>query len=300
MMLNTMLLVAAMSAVGPVSRGTAVGDAPAKIPSSIEDPVVKDCLISFIDEAQVPGREPGVLVALEAKEGLQVKANGVVGRIDDSQPTMEKRIKQREYESEKEKATNDVNVRFNKASAEVAAAAVAKSEAANKQSPRSVSEVELNKLRLEQKKAELGIEQAELEKRVAVLTSDAKAAEVDAADLGIRRRQITSPIDGMVVKVYRHVGEWVAPGDPVVHIVRVDRLRVEGFLSSADYNPAEIDARAVTVEVALARGRKETFDGKVIFVSPIEEAGNTCRVVADVVNRSERGQWLLPPVRTRR
>lgn len=287
--MQLVLLSAALALTGPV------GQLKPAVPSPAGDPMVEHCLVSLIEEAQVPGREPGVLAALEAKEGMQVKAGGVVGRIDDSEPTMQKRIKMREHETEKEKATNDVNIRYAQAATDVSKVAYDKSAQANKKVPGSVSFIELNKLKLEWRKAELQIEQAELEKRVAGLTADVKAAEVDNAELGINRRQIVSPIDGIVVKVYKHLGEWVAPGDPVVRIVRVDRLRMEGFLSSAEYGPEEIDGKPITVEVQLARGRKVTFPGKVVFVSPLVEAGGEYRFLADVVNRQENGQWLLRP-----
>ncbi len=97
------------------------------------------------------------------------------------------------------------------------------------------------------------------------------------------------------MKVYRHLGEWVAPGDPVVRIVRVDRLRLEAFLNAKDFGPEEIDGKAITVEVDLARGRKVKFPGKVVFVSPLVEAGGEYRVLCDVVNRQENAQWLLRP-----
>jgi macrolide-specific efflux system membrane fusion protein len=287
--LNLILLSAALAMTGPVSGGKAA------VPPPAGDPVIEHCLVSLIEEAQIPGREPGVLVALEAKEGLQVKAGTIIGRIDDSEPTAVKRVKMKEHETEKEKATNDVNIRYAIAATDVAKAAYDKSMDANARTAKAVSAIELNKLKLEWRKAELQIEQAQLEKKVAGLTSDVKGAEVDSADLSIRRREITSPIDGIVVKVYRHLGEWVAPGDPVVRIVRVDRLRLEAFLNAHDFGPEEIDAKAITVEVDLARGRKVKFPGKVVFVSPLVEAGGEYRVLCDVVNRQENGQWLLRP-----
>ncbi len=106
--MSFILLSAALAMTGPVSQGKAgaaagAGAAAVAAPSS-GDPVVEHCLVSLIEEAQIPGREPGVLAALEAKEGLQVKAGTVIGRIDDSEPTAQKRIKLKEHETELEKA----------------------------------------------------------------------------------------------------------------------------------------------------------------------------------------------------
>ena len=45
---------------------------------------------------------------------------------------------------------------------------------------------------------------------------------MEAAELAIQRRALKAPFDGTVVKVFRHVGEWVAPGDPVLQIVDLE------------------------------------------------------------------------------
>jgi multidrug efflux pump subunit AcrA (membrane-fusion protein) len=284
------MLLCAAAALGPVSDA-----APAKTSTTVADPVVHHCLVKVMQEAKVPGREAGVLVALEAKEGLTVKAGAVLGRVDDSEPTSQKRIKMKEHDVEKEKATNDVNVRYARKATDVAKATYDKSKKANETREHVISEVEMLKQLLEWKKAELQIEQAQHELKIAEITSDVKEAEVDATDLAIRRRQIASPLDGIVVKVYSHVGEWVAPGDPVLHIVQVDHLQVEAFLNASEYSPTEIDGRPVTVEVEMARGRKEKFPGKIVFVSPLVEGGGEYRLLAEVVNRQENGQWLLRP-----
>ncbi|MGE0610128.1 MAG: hypothetical protein AB7O62_23755, partial [Pirellulales bacterium] len=81
----------------------------------------------------------------------------------------------------------------------------------------------------------------------------------------------------------------------VLRIVRLDRLRVEGFLNASEHNPHEVMNRPVLVEVPLAHGRVEQFRGKVVFVSPLVEADGEFRVWAEVVNRTEGDQWLLLP-----
>ena len=36
--------------------------------------------------------------------------------------------------------------------------------------------------------------------------------------------------------VQKQPGEWVQAGEPVLRIARMDLLRVEGFVSAAEYN----------------------------------------------------------------
>jgi multidrug efflux pump subunit AcrA (membrane-fusion protein) len=100
---------------------------------------------------------------------------------------------------------------------------------------------------------------------------------------------------GQVQKIYRHVGEWVQAGEPVLHVVQVNRLRVQGSLNISDYAPEEVMGRPVTVMVVFARGRAETFKGEIVFVDPMVESGGLYVVRALVKNREENGQWLLRP-----
>jgi macrolide-specific efflux system membrane fusion protein len=105
-------------------------------------------------------------------------------------------------------------------------------------------------------------------------------------------------LDGVVVDVRRHVGEWVQPGDVVLHVVRLDRLRVEGFVKAADVPASRIRGRNVTVTVEVAgQGGKERHEvtGKVVFVSPLLQTGGDYRVWAEVKNQQQDGQWLLQP-----
>ncbi|MFM8892324.1 MAG: HlyD family efflux transporter periplasmic adaptor subunit, partial [Planctomycetia bacterium] len=148
---------------------------------------------------------------------------------------------------------------------------------------------------LNEQKSELQIEQAQLEKKVSGLAAVSKSVEVDAAENSIERRLIKAPLDGMVVQIFPHQGEWMQPGDPLARVVRTDKLRVEGYVDSTRWNPEQVRDRPVTVEVAVAGSRREQFKGRIIFTSPIVESGGDYRVFAEVENRQEPGtpHWLL-------
>lgn len=263
--------------------------------NSLGQPVLEHCRVSLIEEAQVPGRETGALVQMDVREGQEVKKGDEIGRIDDTKMAMLKKVKERELEAALYQATNDVNVRFAEKAAAVAVKEWELVARANKATPGAIAAIEVDKLKLGAQKAQLSIEQAQRDMKVAKLTGGVKSAEVEAAEADIQLRRIIAPLDGVVVHVYKHLGEWVPPGDPVVHIVRIDRLRIEGFVNAADLNPSEVDGRSVTVDAELARGRKVRFTGKIVFVSPSVQAGGEYLVWAEVDNKQEDGHWLLRP-----
>ena len=49
------------------------------------------CLVSMIEDVNVAAEFPGVLVAIEAKEGLQVEVGTLLARINDNQAQNQKR-----------------------------------------------------------------------------------------------------------------------------------------------------------------------------------------------------------------
>jgi multidrug efflux pump subunit AcrA (membrane-fusion protein) len=91
------------------------------------------------------------------------------------------------------------------------------------------------------------------------------------------------------------LGEWVKPGDPVLRIIKIDRLSVEGRARATTYNPADLADRNVNVQVTLAGGRTAQFPGKIVFVGSEIGGDERYAVRAEVENRKENGQWVLQP-----
>ena len=205
---------------------------------------------------------------------------------------MEKRRAQAEHDQTLAKAESDVDVRYSQKAQGVAEMAFLKAKQSADRIPGSVTDVELERLKLEWEKTGLQIEQAELERRLAALDATSKGVEVEAADKAIERRVIRSPLAGEVEEVIPHQGEWLQPGDPLARVIRTDRLKVEGFVDATRFNPADVRDRPVTVEARLAGDRRETFQGRIVNVRPRMESGSY-RVLAEVDNRQDDGEWLL-------
>jgi len=258
-------------------------------------PVLERCLVSLIDEAKLSAGEAGLLVEMAVKPGDRVKTGQVIARINDDQPQMAKLRAKAEHDQAIAKANSDVDVRYSQKAQAVAQKAFEKAEQSHRAVPGSVTDVERDRLKLEWEKSGLQIEQAQLERQLADLAAKVKEAEVETADIEIRRRQVTSPLDGEVVDVQGNQGEWMQVGAPLAHIVRTDKLRVEGYVDAAHWDPERVRGRPVTVVVPLADGRTETFEGRISFVSPLVESGGDYRVFAEVANRQSTGSgdWLL-------
>jgi RND family efflux transporter MFP subunit len=251
--------------------------------------------VGLVYEAQVPAEEAGVLVKVNVREGHHLKAEQPLAKINDSQAVMQHRVATAEHKAAEEKASSTVDIRYAKAASEVAKAEWEKSRQANKKQPGTVSDIEVERQRLTYHRGLLEIERAQSEQVIARLTADAKKVEIDAAEEAIRRRVIRAPVDCVVVQVYLHEGEWVKPGDPVFHVMKLDKLQVEGDIEFARFSPSQIIDKPVTVEATLQE-RKVTFEGRIIFVKPLlDPSGKRFQVQAEVENRQENGHWVLWP-----
>jgi multidrug efflux pump subunit AcrA (membrane-fusion protein) len=253
------------------------------------------CLVSLIEDVQIPAEVAGVLVKINAKEGEQFEVGAPLVQINENEAKYQRDVALAEEKSSREKADNDVNVRYAEAARKVAEAEYILNKKANEQHPGTVPVVKMQELWLKVRQAELQIEQAAHEQTIAKYETEGYKAKVDLADEQVRQRQIKAPIKGEVVEVMFREGEWVEPGNPVLRIVRLDRLRIEGFLNIKDFSPSEVGKRHIHIAVPLARGRLEKFDGMITFVNPLVQAGGEYRVWAEVVNRQENGEWLLRP-----
>jgi len=283
-----------------------------------ENVTLPHCLVSLIYEAKVPAEEAGVLVEMLVREGAQVGDNDLLARIDDTKTRMEVDVAGYKLEVAKEEAANDVQVRYATAAAKVAEAEYLVNEEANRKVPGTVPQVEIRRLLLTHQRSTLEIEQAQMKFRIAQKELAVSQAEFAASKENLDRRLIKAPVmspprtdaagnpvaapgdekvKAEVVELFRHAGEWVQPGDPVLHLVRMDRLRIEGFLNAGATSPGDVINQPVTIRVNFAGGRPEQFQGHVVFVSPVVQAGGDYQVWAEVDNRREprSGLWLLRP-----
>jgi multidrug efflux pump subunit AcrA (membrane-fusion protein) len=257
--------------------------------------VIYDCRVKLDEDINVPAPEAGVLVQLAVKEGSQVRRGEVLGKIYDDEVQMQKKAAEYALGAAYKSATDDIQFRYAQKSAAVAEKAYQSMIQANDKVDKAIAQIEIDKAKLEWEAAILSAEKAQHDQALAKFEYHQKKAERDASDLAIGRRSILAPFDGEVVTIYRHQDEWVSPGDAILRLVRLDTMLVDGEVELSAYDPSEIEGSDVTVEVELARGRKEQATGRITYVSSmVRLTGNYSYIVrAEVANRQDHGSWLL-------
>ncbi len=251
--------------------------------------------ITVINDIDVPAQEAGLLTELSVLEGAQATAGQVLGKIDDKHALLQQEVANLKMKVAKAEAENDTNVEYAKAAYAVAESEYNRAIDANKLQKNVVPEAEVERFLLTWRRTWWEIKQAKMTQEIAMLQATVAAAEVRAADESLLRRTITAPFDATVEELYRRRGEWVKPGDSVLHLIQMDPLRVEGYLKASEVDPVEVVGQPVTVTVTLARGRKKTVHGNVVFVSDQVLGGSEFSVWAEVNNSQENDRWLLRP-----
>ena len=146
----------------------------------------------------------------------------------------------------------------------------------SKESLVSQQQVAVQRLEQSLKEAESAEEIAELK-----IQSLKKAAAI--ADARLERRRLKAPFAGMIVEKLRNTGEWVESGDPVLRVLRLDVLLVEGYVSAPLVSP-KLRGRKVTVVCDVA-GTPRKVEGTIVFVSPeIDSVSQQVQVRAEISN----------------
>ncbi len=256
---------------------------------------VTNANVAAIDVVEVPSQEAGVVRSLKAAEGDAVDEGQLLAQIDDDRAQIELQLAQHKRDESKEQADNQVNKKYAIAAEKVAEIKHLRAVAANRDAPGTFPRLEVDELRLVHQRSQFQVDQAIMELKIAAMTLKGDEARVRAAEKSLARRKITAPRTGVVVKLYKRAGEWVDPGDPVLQIVRSDRMRIEGYMNAREHDPHEVFGARAVVTVQLARGRKETFEGRVKLPDLTIEADGKYRVWVEVANKKQGSAWILRP-----
>ncbi len=252
-------------------------------------------VVALIDDVNVAARESGVLTAIVANEGQLVKKGDVLGQVYDADARLRQLIAKSELISAEEQAKSDASLKAAEATVGVAKAEYEGTMEIKQRSPDAISDFEVRRKRLTHERSVYESLNAQLEHKIAELTRDTRLAQLQAVENEIKRRQVESPLDGVVVRRLRDEGEWVQAGDPVLRVVRLDRLRIEGLLSSDKFMPADVAGCPILIEVKTPHG-VDTRKAKISFVSPVVDAGHDFRIFAEFDNPQQSdGQWLVLP-----
>lgn len=259
---------------------------------------VQDCAVRFAEELNLPSTEAGLIAELSVTVGQPIGAGDAIARLDDRALKIRSRAALLRLSSAQEQVKDDVELRYAETARAEAMAELDASRAIYNEASGAVPLSNLRRLKLAVERAELEVTRAQKAAKQAQIEVDLRAADVAILDDTMRRYALSSPINGVVLQVFKQRGEWVASGEAVVRLARLDRLQVQALMSSDQCSPNECLNQPVSVNwTDPITGQKLYLRGRVTSVQPQRLAGGRYRIQAEIVNdRATDGKsWLLHP-----
>lgn len=237
---------------------------------------VDKCFLNVIDRRTLASPRAGILAFVKPEEGHVVKASDVIAKVRDE-------IAAAQFATADKTAKNDIEIRFAEKSAELAQVELFKAQKANVTLPGTITGIEIKRLELAYDRAMLQIENARKE-------FDIAGSKRDEAGELLNTHVVETTMGGLVTKVYKHTGEAVREGDPIIDIVNTDRMRVRGYVAYGDASKVRLgDKVSVKLDVSEAdlAEKDMVFEGKVTYVAPSVSRSQRpeVEIYAEVANR---------------
>ena len=248
-----------------------------------------EAVVRLIDEPVLAAGEAGLLIEVAA-EGDTVHKGQLVARTDDADAKLAQEIALWAYRAQKKEVESDIRLRYSRKQADANKAAYDNAKEANDRVRGAVSGTELRQRKFEWEASVLSIENTQHEMEVAKLNAQQARGEYERATAMLERHRIASPIEGVVMERLHAVGEYVRPGDPIVQVARLDRVKVEGRFKFKNRSPHEVRDKHVTINIQVGTNadgsaRIETFESVVHHTSVDVDTMDEYRVWVEIDNR---------------
>lgn len=264
--------------------------------SVASEPLRADCLLLVQDKVDVASTRDGLLTTLGVRLGDEVESGDLLVELAKSESEARRTVALSERKLADAKYKNDWPIRVAEANLKGSSKEVELLEEVGR-SPflerfRAATDSEKNR-------AELRL--AEATQREDKLSLEIRDAELMLAEIDLAERTIRAPLTGIVTREFKYDGEYVLRGDPIVRIVRMDRLVLQAFVNLRDIAPHQVQGLEVTATFTLPGesplnltglriervAAEVDLDGSYLVWTSVE---NMKRVTA-----SGRTQWLLRP-----
>jgi len=223
----------------------------------------------------------GTIADLNLHEGKRVKAGEVIARLDDE-------VAVAALNSAQKKASNDVHEEYAKASYAVSKNEHQQALLANRNAGMDVvPKIEIKRLLLAEQRSQLQIKQAKHDQAVAVLDSALAEAQLNTY-------RLRAPFDGIVTRRFKQKGEAIRQGDPVIELVDISTMKVEGRIplgQAIRLRPGQTVVVQLVgsedrAEVLPSEFRQARFPGRLVYIDPgVSLVGERdVRVWAEVAN----------------
>jgi HlyD family secretion protein len=226
-------------------------------------------------ETIVSSEAAGKLLALEVKQGDQIKTGQLIAVIDTTELILQKHQAEAQLtasETKKQNVTAQINVlKEQKKNVEITQQRISKmfaDQAATQQQMDDINgQVNVLDKQISSTNTQFQLIGSEME----VIKK-----QIDLLDEQLSKCRIKSPINGTILETYLETGELATPGKPILKMADLSSLELKVYVSGAQLSKVKLGNE---VKVLIDSGDKEmqTFTGKVSWIS--SEAEFTPKII---------------------
>lgn len=252
-----------------------------------------ECPVLLERSVEVPTLESGVLGKVEVELNATVKAGQPIARLDDELAKLDLKIASLQHQAALETSKDSSDVEFLRV-----ALREAQQELEDHRSIKSsVAAMEIRRLSLAAGRAELAVIRAEQSLKRAAIDVELKAAGVQAATMKLNRRQIVSPLNGIVTTIHVHQGQSVDAGKSIAVVADLEHLLVDCLVPIQKIDLKRIVGLEVRVESEQPTlgGKSIRLTGKIASYDPHVSSQGLVRVHAKIQNSRQGEHWELLP-----
>jgi len=265
---------------------------------------VNDVVVEFARTIDVPSRQSGPVVVIDALQNQWVSQGQRIASLDDTALVIRRRGDSLRCDSARLVLQDNIEIRFAETALAEANSELDDSQSASDRVSGAVSRNQLRRTKLAVERAELELDRSKKQRRQAEIDLQLRSADLAMIDHEMAQLQCIAPIDGIVLNVYRELGEWIHAGEPLVTIADAAVLHLHALVDADSLDPARCVGLPVTVHwtssslsmsnvgAVVQNQLRANIDrsesslcGKVISVDPVRLPGNRFRLHAVVENR---------------
>ncbi len=251
------------------------------------------CPVFVIDSLDIPAQENGIIAKLDVQVNQDIETGQLLGSLDPSAAVLEESLASKQAQVAIAAAMDDSDLKFAQLLVEEATIALDSYEQINSRG--SATDAEMRSKRLSVSQAELKVQHARQTTDQLKLKAKLAQASVVAATERLHRLKFVAPFAGSIGEIFRHHGEWVPMGQPIVRLIRLDELRVDVYVPIQNVDVASLVNAPVVVAARRAGMEAVAFSGRVTHYDPLVSSTGEVRIHATIQNQRVNGHWLLLP-----
>lgn len=261
-----------------------------------KDILTTDCLLMVLDRVQLSAKRDGVIDELFVRMGDNVSQGDLVWEQSKKNALAELNVADARLEQAQIKARNQSGIR----AAEVELARATK-ELSLLEEVKSVPYLERFRAQSTKERTEAELKMAKSTLLEDIYAAKVSKAELAVAELDLKDRSLFAPVSGTVTEQFKYQGEWCKQGEPVLKLIRMDKLMLQGIVNIREITPSQVSGAKVRIEFQIGSESPISFDNlRIEKISPEIDLDGNYVVWTYVKNKlvdsgSGAREWLLRP-----